>query len=176
MLRILVAGMLGGVAMYAWSAVAHMVGPLGQAGFSTIANEAAVTTVLQSELKAPGLYIFPGAMAGPQATGPSGILAYSPTPNEFSLDKLGLEAAVEVLESIVAAVLLSVTALVGYLRRVAFVTGVGVAAALASDPSLTIWYGFPTAYLGAAIVVNLVGYLVAGLVIAAILKPRAAAA
>lgn len=34
--RILLAGILGGIAMFAWSTIAHMVLPLGMTGFSEI--------------------------------------------------------------------------------------------------------------------------------------------
>lgn len=48
-------------------------------------------------------------------------------------------------------------------------------AAVSTDPSYWIWYHFPANFTLASMFISLVGYVVAGLVIAAILKPRAAA-
>ena len=176
MLRIIIAGLVGGIAMYIWSAVAHVATPLGQAGVSTLPNEAAVTEALKTGTAGkPGLYLFPAAaMTTPNLPGPSGLLVYQDKANDMTPVTLGQEAAVELVEALLAA-LLSVTALSGYLSRVLFVSGVGLVAVLSSNPSLWIWYKFPGDYVGAAIVIDLVGYVVAGLVIAAILRPKAAA-
>lgn len=174
MTRILLAGLLGGLAMYVWTALAHMATPLGQAGFSTIPNEAAVTSAMKANLAGkPGLYIFPAAaMAGKAAAGPSGLLVYGDEINEMSPGMLISEAVVELAEGVVAAFLLSLTVLTGYWSRAAFVSGVGLAAALSTNPSYWIWYRFPGSYTLAAMVTDLLGYVVAGLVIAAVLRRR----
>src|SRR3954451_14499307 len=41
-MRVLIAGILGAIAMYVWSTVAHVALPLGQLGLSQMPNEAAV--------------------------------------------------------------------------------------------------------------------------------------
>jgi hypothetical protein len=179
MLRIILAGLLGGLAMYVWSSIAHVATPLGEMGISTIKNEAAVTAPMQAELgETKGFYKFPAAaMAGKPASGPGGVLVYwGSQPSEMSASTLASEAVVEIAEAIVAAIILSTVALTGYLARVGVVTLVGVCAVLSTNPSYWIWYKFPTDYTLAAILIDLIGYIVAGLVIAAILRPRTAAA
>jgi hypothetical protein len=79
-------------------------------------------------------------------------------------------------QALIAAFLLSLTVLVSYVSRVGFVLGIGVSAAIATNVSYWIWYGFPLNYTCAQIIMELVSALVAGLAIAAILKPRAAMA
>ena len=37
--RVLIAGVLGGIAMFLWSSIAHMVLPLGMTGIQEIPNE-----------------------------------------------------------------------------------------------------------------------------------------
>ena len=94
--RVLLAGLLGGIAMFAWTSLAHMVLPLGDAGIKEIPNEQGVLNALQASLRtAPGLYLYPGTGLGPDATmqqkraamdqygqklaaRPSGILIYHP--------------------------------------------------------------------------------------------------
>jgi hypothetical protein len=95
-MRILLAGILGGIAMFIWTSIAHMALPLGEAGINEIPNESAVLSAMQSSIgDKTGLYIFPGLGVGKNATreekseamkqmqqkiaaNPSGILMYHP--------------------------------------------------------------------------------------------------
>ena len=57
---ILVAGVLGGIAMFVWTSITHMALPLGEAGINVIPNESAVLNAMQSSMgEKTGLYIFP---------------------------------------------------------------------------------------------------------------------
>ena len=47
-MRVLIAGILGGIAMYIWSTIAHVALPLGQVGVSQMPNEAAVLAAAQA--------------------------------------------------------------------------------------------------------------------------------
>jgi len=67
--RVFLAGLLGGIAMFIWTSLAHMVLPLGDAGIKEIPNEQGVLSAMHSSLgEAPGLYFFPGTGLGPDAT------------------------------------------------------------------------------------------------------------
>ena len=177
MLRILIAGLLGGIAMYARSAIAHVGTPLGMTGVQTLSRNAPAVAAMQASLAGkPGRYLFPAeAMTTPRLPGASGLLVYVDGPNDMTPATLGQEAAVQLLEAVLAAFLLSLTVLRGYLARVGFVALVGLVGVLSSNPSLWIWYKFPSAFVLATMFMDLVGYVVAGLVIAAILKPKAEA-
>lgn len=60
MQRIFIAGILGAIAMFVWTSVAHMVTPLGSTGFSQMPNEAAMQSALDTNLaQHSGLYFFP---------------------------------------------------------------------------------------------------------------------
>src|SRR6267142_2417847 len=114
--RIILAGVLGGIAMFIWTSIAHMVLPLGEAGLQEIPNESAVLTAMQSSIGGKsGLYFFPGTGLGPEATkeqkeeamnqmeakmaaNPSGLLMYHPPGRVFSLGKgLTIEFLTELL-------------------------------------------------------------------------------
>lgn len=57
--RIILAGILGGIAMFIWTSIAHMALPLGEAGIGEIPNDEALMTAMQSSIGAKtGLYIF----------------------------------------------------------------------------------------------------------------------
>jgi hypothetical protein len=49
--RIILAGVLGGIAMFIWTSIAHMMLPLGEAGIGEIPNEAAVLAAMQTTLE-----------------------------------------------------------------------------------------------------------------------------
>ena len=59
MKRILLAGVLAGLAMYIWSSVAHIALPLGTVGLQQIPNEQAMLTSMSGSLSQSGLYFFP---------------------------------------------------------------------------------------------------------------------
>lgn len=181
MTRILLAGFLGGLAMYVWSTIAHVATPLGTSGISKLPKEAAtMSAISQSIGDGHGLYLFPAMNAADPAKGPSegpiGLLVYRPHVS-YSLNpaNLGIEFATEIAEGMIAAFLLSFTVLSGYLARVGFVTLVGVTAAICTNLPYWNWYGFPTAYSAVYAFVEIVGYLAAGLVIAWLLPVRSAA-
>lgn len=189
--RILLAGLLGGIAMFVWSSVAHMVLPLGYTGLREIPNETALLGAMQSSLgRTSGLYIFPALGAGPDPTAaqrnaamkdyepklaanPSGLLIYHP-PGAKGVTglKLGLEFLTELAEVLLAVFLLAQTRQVSYASRVGFITLVGIVAAVTSNVPYWNWYGFPGNYTAAYMTTQIVGYLAAGLAAAAVLKNR----
>jgi len=177
--RVLIAGILGGIAMYIWSTLAHVVLPLGQVGFSQMPNEAAVLAAAQaSNGGKDGLYFFPWVdpkdpqmmqkMDAAIRANPSGLLLYHP-PGHGMTDMAGpmiMEFLKEVVQALIAAFLVSLAAVRTYFGRVGFVTLIGVAAAITTNISYWIWYGFPADYTLAAVVIELVDYIAAGLAIA----------
>jgi len=68
-MKILFAGILGGIAMFVWTSIAHMALPLGEAGIREIPNESAVLSTMQSNIgQQDGLYVFPAPGIGKNAT------------------------------------------------------------------------------------------------------------
>jgi hypothetical protein len=187
--RYLIAGVLGGIAMFIWTSIAHMALPLGQAGIGEIPNEQAVVAAMQSNIgDKTGLYIFPGLGLGPEATrqqkreamkqmgesyakNPSGVLMYHPAGRPLALGKLlGIEFATELLESVLAVFLLAQTRLSSFGARVGFVTVAGILAALSTNVSYWNWYGFPCLYTASYMLTQVVGFFCAGFVAALVLK------
>lgn len=190
--RIILAGVLGGIAMFIWTSIAHMALPLGEAGIQEIPNEQAVLAAMQTNIgDKPGLYIFPGPGLGPNATqqekheamkhmeekiatNPSGILMYHPTGRTLAMGKwLGTEFATELLESILAVFLLAQTGLASFGARLGFVTVAGILAAIATNVSYWNWYGFPTVYTAAYMLIQVVGFICIGIVAALVLGKSA---
>jgi hypothetical protein len=144
MKRILLAALLGGIAMFAWNSIAHMALPLGQSGIHEIPNEPAMLAAMHSTLgETSGLYFFPAIGTAPGAmadydkklgVNPSGLVIYHP-PGAKSLTaaQLSTELAAGILEALLAAILLSRTRIRTYWGRVGFVTLLGVLASMVTN-------------------------------------------
>lgn len=190
MTRIFLAALLGAIAMFIWTSLAHMALPLGEAGIKEIPHEAAVLEAMEKNIgQQSSLYIFPGFGLGPDATHeqkseamkhmgenlarhPSGILMYHPAGTRPLVmgRYLSIEFLTEFIEVLLALLLLSKTRLTTFGGRVGFIFGAGLLAAIATNISYWNWYGFPAAYTAAYVATQLVGFLCAGLVAGLVLK------
>jgi hypothetical protein len=76
---------------------------------------------------------------------------------------------------LLAVILLSQTNLTGFGARWRFLSITGLLAAISTNISYWNWYGFPTTYTLAYICTVALGFVIAGLVAAAIVKPGSTA-
>ncbi|MEY2518888.1 MAG: hypothetical protein QOF24_647 [Verrucomicrobiota bacterium] len=184
--RIILAGVLGAIAMFIWTAIAHMALPLGEAGIGEIPNDEAVLAALQTGAgNKTGLYILPGMGLGPDAThaqrsaamkdyeaklakNPSGLLMYHPAGSRpmVMAKYLTIEFATELLQALLIVALLAQTRLVTFGGRVGFVTAAGILAAITTNVSYWNWWGFPTVYIASYMFIEIVGFFLVGLVAA----------
>lgn len=190
-MRILLAGILGGIVMFIWTSVAHMALPLGEVGISEIPNESVVLSAMQSNIgDSTGLYIFPGLGVGKSAsqqekseamkhmsekiaTNPSGILMYHAPARPFALGKsLGIEFGTELLESILVVFLLAQTRIGSFAGRIGFVFVAGILTAITTNVSYWNWYGFPGGYTASYMLIQVVGFFLVGIVAAMVLRKR----
>lgn len=191
--RILLAGVLGGIAMFLWSGIAHMATNLGTVGISEIPSEQGVLSAMQAQLgNNSGLYLYPGMGVGPNATreqqqaamrqydqklaaNPSGLLIYHP-PGEKGLTggRLGTEFATELIEALFLAFLLAQTNLRSFGSKLVFVIVAGLMAAITTNLPYWNWYGFPMAYTANYMMTQIVGYIIAGMVAIGVLGKSAA--
>ena len=190
-MRIVLAGVLGGIVMFVWTSIAHMALPLGEAGIGEIPNESVVLSAMQSSMEdKTGLYIFPGLGVGKNATreekndamkqmqqriaaNPSGILMYHPPGRQFAFGKsLAVEFSTEVLQAILVIWLLAQTRIGSFAGRVAFVLIAGIMAAITTNVSYWNWYGFPGVYTASYMLIEIVGFLFVGVIAALVLRKR----
>jgi len=190
--RIVLAGLLGGVAMFIWMSLAHVVLPLGETGVQEIQNEPAVLSALHAALgEKSGLYAFPATGVGPNASNqeknaamqrydeklaanPSGLLVYHP-PGESGMTarRLVTEFLTELLEAFLVVFLLAQTRIESFAGRLAFVTVAGIMASLGTNVSYWNWYGFPTNYTSVYILTQIVGFMCVGAVAGAVMRKTA---
>jgi hypothetical protein len=190
-MRILLAGIVGGIAMFIWTSIAHMALPLGEAGINEIPNESAVLSAMQGNIgDKTGLYIFPGLGVGKNATreekseamkqmqqriaaNPSGILMYHPPGRPFAFGKsLAVEFSTEVLQAILVIWLLAQTRIDSFAGRVGFVLIAGIMASITTNVSYWNWYGFPGVYTASYILIEIVGFFLVGVAAGLVLRKR----
>jgi hypothetical protein len=105
------------------------------------------------------------------AQGPFGFMVIYPNGRDTSLGKrLPIEFGTNVVCALLAAILVSQLR-PGFSVRVACVTLVGILASIMTLVPYWNWYGFPTDFTLAQIAENTVGWFLAGLVLAAIVRP-----
>lgn len=193
-MRIIIGGVCAGVAMFIWGAVSHMALGLEESTIKEIPNEELVLSVMQTNIKESGLYFFPGMNVPPGATkeqkaeaekkwtekyqaGPRGILVYHPEGEQaMSPKQLGLQLAAEIAAGLVAALVLAYAGnLKSYGSRVVLVTLLGLLPFCMVNFPYWNWYGFPDRYTLVQLADKLVSFLIAGIFLAAIVKPRPSA-
>ena len=184
--RIYFAGLLGAIAMFAWTAIAHMALPLGEAGVENTMNDDALLSELKSTVKnKEGFYIYPTMDLQPGAThaqqsaamekypeklakNPSGLILYHPAGSRpMNMGKfLTIEFITELCEAFLVVWLLSQTRIVSFGGRVGFVTAAGILAAITTNVSYWNWYGFPGNYTASYMFIQVVGFFLVGIVAA----------
>lgn len=187
---VLLAGIAGGVVLFIWGALSHMVLGTGDIGIRTIPNEDALITAMQSSLQEPGVYIFPAeGMETRQPTpeqmkrweekysrGPTGMLVYQPggatpwDPKQFLTELLA-----DIGAALIAAFLLNsaVASLGSLAARVFFVAPLGLFSGLDVYVSYWNWYRFPTDYTLGIMADGIIGWTLVGVVLALLVKSRA---
>jgi hypothetical protein len=184
--RIFLAGLLGAIAMFAWTAIAHMALPLGEAGVENTMNDDALLSELKSTVKnKDGFYLYPTMDLQPGAThaqqraamekyseklekNPSGLIVYHPAGSRpMNMGKfLTIEFITELCEAFIVVWLLAQTRIVSFGGRVGFVTAAGILAAITTNVSYWNWYGFPGNYTVSYMFIQVVGFFLVGIVAA----------
>jgi hypothetical protein len=186
--RVLLAGLAGGVVLFAWLSLAHVVLPLREAGISEMPNEASVLQAMKGSLSKDGFYFFPGfglpegASAEQQKaaisaweekykSGPHGILIYHPSGDKpMSALQLATEFFTNVVQAVVVMFLLFWARIASFGRRFLFVVVAGILASISTNVSYWNWYGFPASYTLAAIFTMTTGFLFVAMVGAWMMK------
>jgi hypothetical protein len=187
--RIVLGGLVGAVLVFVVSAFFHLATNLGETGIRTLPNEAALLPALRAAIPGAGFYFFPGMEGGMKnltpaqqqeylakyKQGPTGILIYSPGGTDLSYGKLLLNQFLfGLVAAFLAAWILGVTAnSTTFLSRTVIVTLMGLFAGIYVELPYWNWYNFPLNYSIAYIFTVVVSWLVAGIGMAAIIKPGA---
>jgi hypothetical protein len=173
---------VGGIIVFVWSAVSHIVTPLGSMGITPLPDSA--LPGVGAAVPASGMYFFPGMDMSHRPTGeqlnafhdkikngPSGLLIVRKS-NGATMNgqTLGGQFAATVAAGLVAAILVSF--MIGSWLKRAFAVALFAAFAIVSLLfSYWIWYGFPATYVEGEAITQIVGWFLAGLAMAKIVRP-----
>ncbi|MCI0389087.1 MAG: hypothetical protein MOB07_10040 [Acidobacteria bacterium] len=174
--KVLLPGILGGLAVFIWSAISHMVLPIGTMGIKTIPNtEDAVLTAMKSNIQEPGLYFMPGhdLSRGPTDAekqkyelGPTAFLVYHPTGEKvMTPGQLIRQALFQILCGLIAAFIISAT-VASLTTRWVMVTLMGLFAWLAISAPHWNWYRFPGTFIIGEGLDQVIGWLLGGFLMA----------
>ena len=179
--RFLLGGFVGGLVIFAWSAVAHLVLPLGQEGFVHLPDDARARGALQGGFAESGMYLLPqfpadgskeekSAWESRWRSGPTALVVYRrdgakpPIPDSLVM----LLGSSLVAAFIIAIVLVRCDA--PYLGRVLIVALLGTFAWLTVDVSYWVRFRFPDDYVIARAIDLGGGWLLTGLVMARVVE------
>lgn len=176
-MRSIVAGLIGGLVMFVWGVVAHMVLPLGEVGMRLPVAEDTVLTALPTGLgERAGVYLLPAldpsrrsdpeavkSYAAKSAASPYAFVVYQPKGVDFTAmgPQIVTQWASDTLSALALAVVLGWAGL-GFRRRLGLAAIVAVFAWLSTLVPYWNWYRFPLDFTLAALLEQLIGWLLAG--------------
>jgi len=184
--KILIPSLLGGLAMFIWGILSHLIFQIGDIGIKEIQNEDAVISSMKANMTEAGFYFFPSeGMSSQQAderqkwtekykAGPIGIIIYHPTGKDpMSPIAMLTELISNIIVTFFAAIifLFAVNSLKSFWTRALLVALLGLIASFSIDISYWNWYGFPANLTIASLVDQTVGFFCVGLVLAWRIKP-----
>ena len=189
MKRTLIAGFLGALVLMIWGFIAWEVLPFHKMTMHTLSNEEAVVTAIKSGNAESGTYMIPGmggktdeaskkAVMEKMKTGPAAWIHYMNEPaGEMNPMYFVKGFLVYLLSSILAASLLgklSWSLASRYGARVRFVMMIGVFLAIAGRLGDWAWLGYSTNFSLNLAADDVIGWTLAGLLIAWRIKPHMA--
>ena len=180
-MRSLVAAIFGGIVMFFWGFVAHMLLGLGNPGIHQPVHEDAVLSSLHEGLgDTPGVYILPSfdpkqwndqaaraAYAKKTSSSPYAWVVYLPQGEDMTdmHRQLPRQWASDTLAALALACVMGLAA-IGFVRRMSIAAAAAVFAWLSVLVPYWNWYRFPGALTWAALAEQLIGWLLAGAVMA----------
>jgi hypothetical protein len=181
----IIAGVVGGIILWVWGFLAWVVLPLHTTTMPNVPNEDVVMEVLKNNLPSEAVYVFPGmptdmshaskaAYEEKYKRGPRGMIIYNPKGDEpMMASEMISGLIIFMISAYLAAWLLSRSTAItaSFFSRVVFCGLLGVLMSFYGHLSAWNWMGFPFNYTTAQIADAIIGWLLAGLGIAAIVKP-----
>jgi len=180
-MRVLIAALMGGIVMFLWGAVAHMALGLGNVGMRQPVSEDTVLAALQPGLgNQAGVYILPSidpakmhdkatmnAYSAKSKGSPYAFMVYLPQGDDLSdmSGQLPRQWASDTLSALALAFVMGLAAF-SFATRLSIALAASVFAWLSTLVPYWNWYRFPTNFTVAALIEQVIGWLIAGAVMA----------
>ena len=177
-MRVFVAGLIGGIVLFLWGAIAHMALPIGEMGMKVAPGQDAAIAALQSAATpGEGVYMLPGmtpeefrddaarnAFIEKYKGSPYAFVVYQPggnPANSSMAPNLVKQFVSDLLTALLTAWIMALAPL-SFGRRVLVAGVVGVTAWLAISVPYWNWYMFPADFTFGALLDVALGLLIAG--------------
>jgi hypothetical protein len=184
-MKMILAGVVGGVVLFVWGFFSWVVLPIHKTTIHRFINEESVISVMRSEAPEKGVYFFPSMAqdrSNPVAEqqwedkyrqGPIGMVMYDPVGQApFTPLQMVNGLVIGFISSLLVAWFLTrSTALTSsYFARVAYCGMFGIFLVIASNLLMWNWFNEPSDWTIGLIVDNVIGWVLAGIGIAAFVK------
>jgi len=183
MVKTIVGGVLGGIVAFAWGWVFWGILPFAMNEIHQFSDEAAVQQTVMMNAPEAGIYMFPhcgGHKTASEpaqqelkkkameqmANGPIAIVSVNPNGTGPFNQLLIQGLVISVVGGLLIALLLSMTRIENFFSQVLFVTGVGLTAGVLCIVPDWNWWGVPINWVAVRFADVLIGWFLAGLVIA----------
>ncbi|MBI5021314.1 MAG: hypothetical protein HZB59_07765 [Ignavibacteriales bacterium] len=184
MKQLLIAAFIGGVILFVWGWLSWSVIPIHNSSMKSIENEDAVISTMHVNMTQEGVYVFPGMPATQDQAamdewtqkyrqGPIGMVIYNPEGSEpMMISQMIVGIIISIISSYLAAWFLSrsTAASSNYFARVAYCGMLGIFVSLVSHIVNWNWMGYPMDYTVSWIMDAVIGWMLAGFGIGAIIK------
>lgn len=166
------AGFLAGIVLFAWCFVSWTMLPWHTMTFRQFGSDVAVSQIIQANATEPGVYMLPSmqqvqsAQRSGQEIKPVMFASVSLVGPTSMTGPMLISLASQIFAAFLVAWMLVRTSKLSYLGRVGFVLVFALAATLIKDVPAWNWFGFDSFYTLVNIADTLVGWLLAGLVLA----------
>jgi len=181
-MRILIAGLIGGIVMFIWGSVVHTLLPIGEMGLHVPTDQPTALSALAQTTKAgEGIYMYPSINPGQMSDkaamaafveankdSPFAFVVYQPGGNPVFANmapNLVKQLVTDILAALVAAWILAML-VTGFQKRVVVAGALGLFAWLAISVPYWNWYMFPVSFTLGALIEQVVGWVLAGAAIA----------
>lgn len=159
--------MLGGLVLFLWGFVSWAVLPWHENVAHKFSDEAAVAQVLKANALEPGVYYLPFAEEDHKPGETAAFVNVLPQGFDMNMGKLmGIGLLTQVIAAFLVVVLLRRTRGLSYLGKAMFIALVGLIIGFVSHAPYWNWFGFSTPYVIVIILDTVIGWTLAGLVIA----------
>lgn len=177
-------GIVGGLILFLWGMIAWTILPLHDANLKELPAEDQIIEFLRSNIDAKGVYTFPHKPSPPEPAemdlwtekyqaGPVGMIVYDPQgASPITPAQLITGLILNILAAFLASWFLGRSTAVAatFVARVSFCGMLGILISLFSHLQMWNWMNFSMEYTTAMVADTLIGWLLAGAGIAAVIK------
>ena len=191
MVRVILGAIIGGILVFAWSMVSWMVLPYHTQSIHQFKDEAALTKLIKEQADQSGVYVLPFVPGDTLSKGPAeqkaaweevqkkqqaGPMVFASVALEGTQYNMKTAMTYSLILQIVGAFIISLMlcccCCTGYFCRVLTVSTIGLLVGLLGTVPYLVWWKFSLPFTLACAADALIGWTLAGIFMAAIVKPR----